>query len=351
MTAMTAVVAHGARDLRVSEVPIPVVGDEDVLVRVAFGGICGSDLHYYQHGRNGIYRLIEPLTLGHEIVGTVAEVGASARTDVPVGAPVAIHPARPTPPPGSRVARGLHLTVGGSYLGSASTTPHMQGGFAEYVRVSADQLRPLPDGLPLRRAALSEPLAVALHGVDRARGEIPGARVLVSGAGPIGCLTVAALVVRGAKEIVVTDLEQAPLQVARAVGAATTVRIGHDPMPADESFDVVIEASGSPRATASALSAVRRGGTIVQLGMLPDGDLGIPLAALVSREITLRGSQRFELELDEAIAILADTPALDAVVTHVFPLAAAQEAFDVAADGATSTKVLLEVAPGGADGT
>lgn len=339
---MKAVVAYGANDLRIEEAPRPEAGPGEAVVRVAYGGICGSDMHYHQHGANGIYQLREPLILGHEIVGVIDSVGSGV--DIDPGTPVAVHPAGPAPAAGETIARGLHLTVGGSYLGSASTTPHTQGGFAQFVRVDATQLRPLPPAVPLRRAALAEPLAVALHGVDRARDEVHGARVLVSGAGPIGCLTVAALVQRGAREIVATDLHAAPLVTARAVGATATVHLGQDPAPQPESFDVIIEASGSPRALTAALGAVRRGGTVVQLGMLPDGDLGIPLAGLVSREITLRGSQRFELELDEAVQILARTPALDAVITHDFDIEDAEEAFRVAADG-SSSKVLLRMQP------
>ncbi|UOQ57867.1 L-idonate 5-dehydrogenase [Leucobacter allii] len=320
----------------------PLLESDGVLVRVAFGGICGSDLHYYRHGRNGIYELRSPLVLGHEIVGTIAEIAPGVPGDLLVGQAVAIHPAIPTPPPGGAAGHGLHLAPGGSYLGSASTVPHTPGGFAEFVRTTADQLRRLPEGLPLRRAALAEPLAVALHGVDRYEGDYAGKRVLVSGAGPIGCLAIAALRRRGAGEIVATDMWEEPLRVARMVGADEARRLGVDPPLADDAFDVVIEASGSPAATVSALRAVRRGGTIVQLGMLPDGELPVPLASLVSREVTLRGSQRFDVELDESVRILAHSEALDAVVSHVFPVEHARKAFETAADSRGSTKVLIE---------
>lgn len=339
---MRAVVAHGAGDLRVEDVPVPDVEAGAVLVRVAFGGICGTDLHYYQHGRNGIYDLRRPLVLGHEIVGTITAVGAGVGAPYDVGAAVALHPARPTPKPGATKALGLHLAPGGSYLGSASTDPHTDGGFAEYVAVDADQIRLLPAGLPLRRAVLAEPLAVAIHGVAQA-GDVRGRTVLVSGAGPIGCLSVAALRAGGAGTIVVTDLAEEPLRIARGVGATRTVRLGGDAVLEEESFDVVVEASGAPVALASALGLVRRGGTIVQLGMLPAGDLSLPMAALVSREITLRGSQRFELELDDAIALLAATPELELVVTHEFPIDQGVDAFDAAASSSVAGKVVIAV--------
>lgn len=337
---MRAAVVHGAEDLRIDEVEIPVLDASSVLVRVAFGGICGSDQHYYHHGRNGIYEITTPLIIGHEIVGTIAAVGDDVDPAMTVDSPVAIHPARPTPKAGETVTLGLHLVPGGSYLGSASTTPHTHGGFAEYVRVDADQIRRLPDALPLRRAVLAEPLAVALHGVARA-GDVTGKTVLVTGAGPIGCLTIAALRAAGASEIITTDLSAEPLDIARRVGAAKTIQIGSGPPLDEESVDVVIEASGSPRATAGALHAVRRGGIIVQLGMLPAGDLPIPLAALVSREITLTGSQRFELELDQAIELLAVTPDLEAVIGPQFPLHDAEAAIIAAGSPSVAGKVII----------
>lgn len=342
MSTMQAVVAHGPDDLRIDTVKKAEAGPRGILVRVAFGGICGSDLHYFKHGRNGVYVLSEPLVLGHEIVGTIAEVGIDVVGSFPIGTPVAIHPAYPTPAPGTNEARGTHLATGGSYLGSASTTPHTQGGFAEFLTVNPDQIRPLPDNLPLRRAALAEPFAVALHGVSRA-GDVADARVLVSGSGPIGCLAVAALRLAGAAEIIATDLTEVALRVADAAGATGTSLITPETRLEEESFDIVVEASGSSKGLATALSSVKRGGTIVQLGMLPSGNLPIPLSVLVNREITLRGSQRFELELDEAVRLLPSMPELDAIVTHVLPLSDAKHAFELALDGAVSSKVLLSL--------
>ncbi|MGO2659980.1 zinc-binding dehydrogenase [Mycetocola reblochoni] len=338
---MKTVYAVTGGGLHLGEAPIPATEPGQVRVRVVYGGICGSDLHYAAHGRNGIYTIEQPLVLGHEIVGIVDAVADDVSDRAVPGQRVAIHPATPTPAPGSRDGAGLRLAYGGSYLGSASTTPHTAGGFAEYLIVRPEQLRILPDGLPLRRAALAEPLAVALHAVALAGEDLVGARVLVAGAGPIGSLVVAVLSARGVTDITVTDLQAAPLETARAVGAARTVLIGTDQAPATDSVDVVIESSGSPRSLASALDWVRRGGTIVQLGLLPAGELSIPLAALVSKEITLQGSQRFDIELDEAVDLLADAARIGAVVSHVLPVDDAVQAFDIAADSAASAKVLL----------
>jgi threonine dehydrogenase-like Zn-dependent dehydrogenase len=341
---MKAVVVHGARDLRIDDIPTPTPQPDQVSVRVIYGGICGSDLHYYDAGRNGDYLVREPLVLGHEVVAVVEEVGADAMTEITPGTVVAIHPARPTPPPGGVLGRGLHIQPG-SYLGSASTNPHTQGAFAERILVNPDQLRPFAPDVPLRRAALAEPLAVALHGVDRAGVDYTGQRVAVLGAGPIGCLAIAALHRRGAASITAVDLRSEPLETARALGASATVHLGGGESPEDHGFDVVIEASGSPRALSSAVAAVRAAGTIVQLGILPSGELPIALGAVVAKEVTLRGSQRFDIELDEAVRMITETPALDAVVTHVFGLEDAAQAFATAMDPGDSLKVLLAVSP------
>lgn len=321
-----------------AERPVPMLAAGQVRVRVAYGGICGSDLHYAQNGRNGIYTVTEPMVLGHEVAGVV-DVSESAA--VPVGSRVAVHPATPTPPPGGATGHGLHLADGGTYLGSASTTPHTDGGFSEFVVVDDAQIRHLPAQLPLRRAALAEPLAVAVHAVNRVQRPLADARILVAGAGPIGCLTIAALRAAGAAHITALDLLERPLAVASTVGADRTVQLGADPEPDPESFDVVIESSGSPRSLTNAVSWVKRGGTIVQLGLLPAGDISVSLAGLVSKEVTLHGSQRFDVELDEAVSILAAVPELDEIISHVFPAERAAEAFAVAADPSLSGKVLI----------
>ena len=342
---MKAIVAHGPLDLRVDDWAAPDLAPDEVHVEIVYAGICGSDLHYHQHGRNGTYEIREPLILGHEVVGRIAAVGAHAGVDLPVGTPVAVHPATPTPAPGQTEGNGLNLTVGGTYLGSASTWPHTQGGMAETLPVTGDQLRPLPADLPLRRAALAEPLSIALHGVDRAKGLVEGARVLVCGSGPIGLLAVAALKRRGAAHVTATDLHARPLQIARAIGADATVQLGVDPAPEPESFDITVEAAGVLPSTVAAIGAARRGGTVIQLGILPKGDLGAPLSTIVSNELSYLGCQRFDIEMDEAIEILAESPELDAVVTDVFAADSAAEAFAKAADSAVSTKVLVAFQP------
>jgi L-idonate 5-dehydrogenase len=339
----TAVVAYGAGDLRVEEVAPPELTPDGVLVRIAYGGICGSDLHYASHGANGDYRIQEPLVLGHEVVGHVAAVGANVTGAPEVGAPVAIHPATPSPSAEQGAGSGLHLAPGGAYLGSAATTPHTAGGFQATLLVRPDQLRVIPDALDLRRAVLAEPLAIALHGVDRVRDRIPGAKVLVSGSGLIGALVVAALRERGAGHIAASDVQPFPLEVVARVGADATVNLTAQAVEAG-AYDLVFECSGVPVSFAAALDSVRPGGAIVQLGILPARELETAVWKLQSREIALFGSQRFDNELGEALEVLARRPELDAVITAEYPVTDAAAAFEEAADSARSSKVILDLA-------
>jgi len=341
MTAMLGCVIHGQDDLRVEELPVPSPGPGQALVAVRYGGVCGSDLHYWRHGGVGDFRLKEPMLLGHEVVGTVVAYGAGSSGPV-AGTAVAVHPA--TPCDACPECMGGHRNVcrDTRYLGSAARHPHVQGGFAAQVVVPADQLRPLPEGLELRRASLAEPLSVALHAVRRA-GDLTGRRVLVTGAGPIGCLVVAAAKAAGAAHVTVTDLVPTALEYARIAGADTLVR-ADDPEDAGwpAEADVAVEASGVAAGLDTCLRLVRRGGVVVQLGMLPPGPSPFAGNLVVSREIDLRGAFRFDTEFDEALRLLAAEPAFDGLVSAVVPVTEAESAFALAADRSRSCKVLLD---------
>ncbi|MGI5424764.1 L-idonate 5-dehydrogenase [Streptomyces sp. CA-179760] len=343
---MLGCVIHGQDDLRVAQLPDPEPGPGQALVAVRYGGVCGSDLHYWRHGGVGDFRLREPMVLGHEVVGTVLEYGAGASGPVP-GTAVAVHPATPCGVCPECSAGRRNVCRDTSYLGSAARFPHVQGGFAAQVVVPSEQLRALPDGLELRRAALAEPLSVALHAVRRA-GDVAGRNVLVTGAGPIGCLVVAAAKAAGAARVTVTDLLPEALEYARVAGAETVVR-ADDPDDAGwpDEVDVAIEASGVAAGLDACLRRVRRGGVVVQLGMLPPGQSPFAGNLVVSREIELRGAFRFDTEFDEALELLAVESSFDGLVSAVVPVGEAESAFALAADRSRSCKVLLDfdVAP------
>ncbi|NUR03121.1 MAG: L-idonate 5-dehydrogenase [Streptomyces sp.] len=339
---MLGCVIHGQDDLRVDELPVPEPGPAQALVAVRYGGVCGSDLHYWKHGGVGDFRLKEPMLLGHEVVGTVVAYGSPDTAGPAVGTAVAVHPATPCDVCPECVEGRRNVCRDTRYLGSAARFPHVQGGFAAQVVVPAEQLRALPEGLDLRRAALAEPLSVALHAVRRAK-DVRGRHVLVAGAGPIGCLVVAAAKAAGAARVTVTDLLPAALEYARAAGADSLVR-ADDPEDAGwpSEVDVAVEASGVAAGLDTCLRLVRRGGVVVQLGMLPPGPSPFPGNLVVSREIELRGAFRFDTEFDEALRLLAAEPAFDGLVSAVIPVREAESAFALAADRSRSCKVLLD---------
>src|SRR4051794_5729367 len=342
---MRACVAHGAGDLRIDNLEVTNPGSDEISVAVAYGGICGSDLHYYHRGGVGDFRIREPMVLGHEVVGSVAELGPGVEGPA-TGTPVAVHPATPCGRcPECRDGRP-NVCRDTRYLGSAARFPHVQGGFSQRLAVPAGQVRPLPDGLALERAVLAEPLSVALHAVARA-GDVSGRRVLVTGAGPIGCLVVTALRAAGAAEITVSDLVDEALDVARGVGATATVRADRPDDPAwPDEVDVAIEASGAAVALRTCVERVRRGGTVVQLGLLPPGDVAFPGNLLVTREVTVVGAFRFGAEFDDALALLSQGLPVDGIVSQSYPLADALEAFEVAGDRRRACKVLLDLSAG-----
>ena len=341
-----AVVAHAAGDLRIEDIPVPAPAAHEAVVEVAFGGICGSDLHYWLHGAAGESVLKAPLVLGHEIVGTVL-LAAADGTGPPAGTAVAVHPATPGPGTARYPEDRPNLSPGCTYLGSAARYPHTDGAFSRYATLPVRMLRTLPAGLPLRTAALVEPASVAWHAVARA-GDVTGRTALVIGCGPIGALAVAVLKRAGARRIVAVDMHAGPLEIAQAVGA-DEVLLGDDADAiAAVEADVVIESSGSHHGLASAIKGAVRGGRVVMVGLLPSGPQPVLISLAITRELELLGSFRFNDEIDEVIASLADgSLAVDPVVTHTFPLDRGLEAFEVARNSAVSGKVLLDVRAGG----
>lgn len=333
---MRNVVLHGAQDLRVEAFQPAELAPERVRVRFAAGGICGSDLHYYRHGRTGNFVLREPLTPGHEVAGIV-ESDPSGRL---TGRRVAVNPSVPCGRCAACREGRDNICEAPFFMGSASRDPHMQGGFRSVIDVLPQQCFPVPDEIPLEAAALAEPVAVCLHAVDLTD-NIAGKSLLVIGAGPIGLLVIAVARLRGAGSITASDLSQAALARAEAVGADSVHSASSGTLPGD--FDIVVEASGSPAGLSAALHQVRRGGQVVQLGNLPGGDIPAPVSLVMSKELRLLGSFRFTVaEYGEAVELIASRQ-IDplAIVTGTYPLEEAVAAFEASLDRERSSKVML----------
>lgn len=338
-----AAVIHAAHDLRIEPFDVPATGPHDVRVRVRAGGICGSDLHYFNHGGFGVVRVREPMVLGHEVAGVVESVG-SAVTRVRAGDSVAVNPSLPCGACRFCLMGIANHCLEMRFYGSAMRFPHVQGGFRETL-VCHESQAILAD-MPFERAAFAEPLAVCLHAARQA-GNLMGARVLVTGAGPIGALCAMAARLGGAREIVATDLMAAPLATIRRVAADHALNLREQPdalapFAADKGFfDVAFECSGSGIALTGALAVVRPGGTIVQVG-LGGGEATLPLNMVVAKEINLRGTFRFHEEFALAVDVL-QRGALDVapLLTETLPLDEAERAFALATDRSRAMKVQI----------
>ena len=337
---------HGALDLRLEDETPPALGPHDVLLGLGAGGICGSDLHYYQHGRVGAFEVREPLVPGHEASGIVQALG-SAVTRVKLGDRVAINPSHPCGRCDYCQAGRGNLCRTMFFLGSASVFPHAQGMFRERFVMGERQLTTIHEPhISLGEIACAEPLSIGLHGIHRA-GPVLGETVLITGGGTIGCMSVLAARLAGAAKVIVCDINDRALQMARTVGADQTVR--SDQLDAAglaelaDVADVSIEAAGSAAALGTCLKATRRGGRIVQVGTLP-AELPFPANSVMARELDYRGAFRAHLEFDWAVqAIRSRRVDVRPLISAQLPLARSKEAFELALDRTRSTKVQLVV--------
>jgi L-idonate 5-dehydrogenase len=340
---MKTITAHAAKDLRIEDHDMPTPGPGEVLVRMERGGICGSDLHYYNHGGFGTVRLKEPMILGHEVAGRIEALGAGA-TGLEIGQRVAVSPSRPC-------GACMFCTNGQQnhclkmrFYGSAMPFPHIQGAFREYLVADARQCVPA-DGISAGEAAMAEPLSVVLHAAEQA-GKLAGKHVLVTGCGPIGLLAVLVARAFGAMDVVATDVTDFTLEKAREVGADTAINVVTSPdgLQAYEQnkgrFDVMFECSGVAAALGAAIPAMRPGGTIVQLGL--GGDMTLPVQAMTAKELSLRGSFRFHHEFPKTVQFM-ERKRIDVrpLITHTFPIHEAVRAFETAGDRTASLKVQL----------
>jgi L-idonate 5-dehydrogenase len=334
-----AAVCHAARDLRYEPVREGDLAEGGVRVRFGGGGICGSDLHYFLHGRNGSFTVVEPLILGHEVSGEVIGLNGPA-AGLAVGDRVAVRPSRVCGKCPACLSGRSNLCGSVFFMGSASKRPHMQGSFAETFDARPEQCFKVPSSVKLEHAACAEPLSVCLHAANRA-GDLTGRSVLVIGAGPIGLLLAAVAKQRQAARVMAVDLEESALERARAIGADET-HVAKTALPDAGAYDVVFEASGSPRAVTAAIEAIRRGGIFVQVGNLPGEAFPVPFNDVMAKELDVRGSFRFADEYGQAVSlIVSGAIKLDPMITATLPLSRAVEAFNLAADRTRSSKVVL----------
>lgn len=306
---MKACVLHKIHDLRYEDYPDPQIKDpHEAVVRMLRGGICGSDMHYYEEGGIGtVIRVREPLVIGHEGVGIVESVG-SAVSKIKVGDMVVMRPARPCFKC-MFCEKGLYsFCEYMEHLGSAARLPHAQGVFADKALIHEDQAKVVRNVSP-EVAAFAEPLAVAFNGV-RSAGEIIGKNVLVMGAGPIGALTAAAAQLLGAASVTAVDVRQEPLEQCRQMGVQHVVNSRENPDQIAKwkehkgYFDVMIEASGNAAAVADGMAMVKPLGVVSQVGMFGHGKGPTEFGPFLTKALTWVGVFRFYDEFGPAVDAL-----------------------------------------------
>ena len=343
---MRALIIHAPHDLRVEDFSFETsaLGPDDVTVRMAAGGICGSDLHYYHHGGFGTVRVKEPMALGHEASGHIEAVGANVKHVKP-GDLVAVNPSSPCGEcPSCKASRHNHCE-NMRFNGSAMRFPHVQGLFRERINVPGDRAFRIDSAVSAAEAALCEPFAVTLHAAAQA-GDLKGKTVLVSGCGPIGILAIVAARLAGATRIVATDITAHSLAVAAKFGCDDCLDVsgGVEVLaPYTENrgqIDVVFECSGNPHAMSAAIGTLKPKGRIVLVGL--GGDAPMPVNMIVAKELEIVGTFRFDQEFAQAAELISSRKVdLRAMISGSYPLASAVEAFTQASDRTRATKVVI----------
>ncbi|RKY04443.1 NAD(P)-dependent alcohol dehydrogenase [Candidatus Poribacteria bacterium] len=344
---MKAAVLHKVRDIRIEELPKPqIVNDDDVLVRVKAVGVCGSDIHFYMHGRIGDFVVEKPLILGHESAGIVEEVGKGVK-DLKPGDKVALEPGIP--------CRRCEFCKSGRY----NLCPHVRffaappvnGVFAEYVVHPADFCFKLPENASLEEGAMVEPLSVGLHGAILG-GVRPGDWVAVLGSGPIGLMALQASLAMGASRVICVDLYDFRLKLAKELGASETINAKEtDPVEAiadltgGRGVDVVFEAAGVPKTSQQAIEIARPGGTIVHIGLGEQEAVPMNIVKMIFKELRLQGIHRYANIYPRAIKLIASGRVkVKPMITARLPLERVEEALRMPVERPDSTiKVIVEI--------
>ncbi len=327
---MRVAVMTDVAQVELTERPIPTPKENEVLVRVEYVGVCGSDLHYYEAGGIGANIVKPPFVLGHEAGGTVVEVGAQV-TNLKVGDRVALEP--------GKTCGHCEFCRTGRYNLCPDViffaTPPIDGVFQDYVAHEAGLCFKIPDNMDTMEAALIEPLAVGFHAARQGNAQV-GQTAVVTGAGCIGLVSMMALKAMGVTRIIVVDVMEKRLQKALELGATDVVN-GREKDTVEEIFrltggkgaDLVIETAGTEITTRQAIHFTKRGATIVLVGYSASGELTLPMSLALDKELTFKTVFRYRHIYPLAIeAVASGRVNLKGIVTNVFSLDDIQEAMD-----------------------
>jgi L-iditol 2-dehydrogenase len=330
---MRAAVLHAPGEIRIEERERPRPGPREVLVQISAVGVCGSDVHYYEHGRIGPFVVDAPLVLGHESAGRVVELGEGASRHA-VGARVALEPGVPCGRCRECRAGRYNLCEEVRFF----ATPPVDGAFAEFVVIHEDFAFALPESLSDEEGALMEPLSVGVWACRKA-GVGAGDRVLVTGAGPIGLLAMQCALAFGATEVTVSDVNARRLELAARTGATRVVPAGEE---LGTDADALIECSGHPDAVASGIRALRPAGVAVLVGMGPEEEGTLPLSLIQGRELWVTGTFRYANTYPTAIALAAAVRVdLRSIISGRFGLEEAEAALRAGREDPASVKPIV----------
>jgi L-iditol 2-dehydrogenase len=336
---MEAAVMDRPLSINIEKVSVPEPKDDEVLVKVHCIGICGSDVHYYEHGKIGRYEVKEPIILGHELSGVVAEVGKDV-TNVSVGDRVAVEP-------GVTCGRCQYCKSGRYNLCPDvvfMATPPVDGAWAEYISIRSDFLFKLPDDISFEEGALLEPLSVGIHAMKR--GKVgPGDRIFISGLGPIGLLTIEAATMFGVTEIYASDVVPLRREKALEMGATAVFDPTKTNIKAElgDGVNVVVETSGNQHAISETVKIVNRGGRVVLVGLPVVNNIPLDVPHVIDSEIDIVGIFRYANTYPTAISALQKAKSnIEEVITHKFSLKETKEAVELArTEKDTSIKIMI----------
>lgn len=341
---MKTAVLTSLKNIELQEREIPTPEDDEVLIRVRAVGLCGSDVHYYEHGRIGSFIVKKPIILGHEASGDIVKVGKKVE-HLKEGQRVAIEP-------GATCGECVHCRTGRYNLCphvEFLATPPYDGAFCEYVTMRADLVFPIPDSMSYETAALVEPFSVGVHAVRR--GDLKqGETVIIMGMGPIGLVTAAAAKMAGAQTIIGVDLEQSRLDVAKEMGANYTINLREENLEDKVNeytngmgVDLAIETAGSPKAVQGCISSVRRGGRVTIVGMSPQDGVPISISQIIDKEIDVKGIFRYHHTYPAAIDMLSNSEInIERIITNEYQLSETAVAFEQSInDKANTLKIII----------
>ena len=327
-------------------IPMPVMTDKDVLIRIEYVGICGSDLHYYETGAIGDYVVEPPFVLGHEPGGTVVEVGKNVK-NLKVGDRVALEP--------GKTCGHCEFCKTGRYNLCPDVvffaTPPVDGVFQEYVAHEAALCFKLPDNVSTLEGALIEPLAVGFHAAIQGDAHL-GQRAVVMGAGCIGLVSMMALKARGVSEVYVVDIMEKRLDKALELGATGVINGAKEDvlekvneLTDGAGMDLVIETAGTEITTRQAIHMAKKGSNIVLVGYSKSGEMTLPMSLVLDKELTFKTVFRYRHIYPIAIdAVAAGKVNLKGIVTDIFGLDEAQKAMDYSVNNkADIVKAVIQI--------